>query len=151
MNSIPFAFFICSWVLSLVPGSQPSEINRLHLQIENIRSGNGAIHLALYDREESFAKSLEPFLLKIYSIPADRKLQLQLDSLPAGRYSLAVYHDENGNGELDKNLFGIPKEPYGFSNNPRAKWSAPTYEETAFVLNGSPANLSVSLKRWKER
>jgi uncharacterized protein (DUF2141 family) len=27
-----------------------------------------------------------------------------------------VIHDENRNGELDTNMFGIPKEGYGFSS-----------------------------------
>ena len=46
-------------------------------------------------------------------------------NLEPGDYAVAIYHDENGNGQLDKRLFGIPKEPYGFSNNYRPRLSAP--------------------------
>lgn len=37
--------------------------------------------------------------------------------LPPGRYAIAAYHDLNGNGRLDKQTFGLPAEPYGFSND----------------------------------
>ena len=37
--------------------------------------------------------------------------------VPAGVYGLAVFHDRNGNQILDRNLFGIPTEPYDFSRN----------------------------------
>lgn len=128
-----------------------AEVGTIALSIDNIRSGQGNVHIAIYDKEKHFAESLEPFRLQVQEAPADGKLVLKLDDLPFGRYAMAIYHDENGNGDLDKNLFGIPKEPYGFSNNPRAKWSAPTYQETSFELGASPLSLTVSLKKWKER
>lgn len=130
---------------------QDNPVNSLSLVIENLHSDAGNVHLAIYDEEEQFAKSLKPFRLKIYKAPATRRLEVQMDSLPFGRYALAIYHDENGNGDLDKNLLGIPKEPYGFSNNPRAKWSAPTYQETSFEIGPNRTELAVSLKKWKER
>lgn len=39
------------------------------------------------------------------------------EGLAPGRYAVAVYHDLNGNGELDKIPPGLPTEPYGFSND----------------------------------
>lgn len=37
-------------------------------------------------------------------------------NLPAGRYAVVVFHDENGNGTIDHNAMGLPSEPLGFSN-----------------------------------
>ena len=45
-------------------------------------------------------------------------------------------HDENGNGELDANFVGIPREPWAFSNNARGNFGPPTWEDTKFELNG---------------
>lgn len=140
------------WAFGLLSLYQaPTPLSSISLAIDNLKSSHGNIHIAVYDTEEKFAKSLTPFRLKIHKTPTEGPLQLHLDSLPYGRYALAVYHDENGNGDLDKNLLGIPKEPYGFSNNPRAKWSAPSYEETSFELGAEGLKLAVSLKKWKER
>lgn len=140
------------WAFGLFSTIQaPTPMSSIALVIDNLQTRHGNIHIAVYDTEEKFVKSLTPFRLKVHETPAEGHLLLQLDSLPYGRYALAVYHDENGNGGLDKNLLGIPKEPYGFSNNPRAKWSAPTYEETSFELGAERLTLAVSLKKWKER
>ena len=55
--------------------------------------------------------------------------------LPKDSYALAIYHDENKNGKLDKNLFGAPTEAYGFSNNARETFSAPSFEAAKVVLD----------------
>ena len=46
-----------------------------------------------------------------------------------------LYHDENGDGKMNRNFFGIPKEPFGFSNNVKPKFSMPTFEECKFLLD----------------
>jgi uncharacterized protein (DUF2141 family) len=48
--------------------------------------------------------------------------------LPPGRYGVAVMHDENENQKLDRNFLGIPKEGFGFANNPRVLLSAPSFQ-----------------------
>lgn len=57
--------------------------------------------------------------------------------LAPGKYAVTVYVDENGNGRLDKNMFGAPKEPFGVSNNVVPKLSAPKLEECLFDMNKS--------------
>lgn len=48
--------------------------------------------------------------------------------LPPSRYGVAVIHDENENQKLDRNFLGIPKEGFGFANNPRVMLSAPSFQ-----------------------
>lgn len=151
MKTIPLLTFGCYWIYSLLFFSPQAPISSLQLSIDNLQSGLGTVHVALYDREETFAKSLKPFRLNIYDLSSNLAMPLLLDSLPYGRYAVAIYHDENGNGDLDKNIFGIPVEPYGFSNNPRAKWSAPNFEDISFTVDQDPLKLSVTVKRWKKR
>ena len=38
------------------------------------------------------------------------------ETLPSGEYVISMFQDKNGNGKLDKYLFGIPKEPIGITN-----------------------------------
>jgi len=66
-------------------------------------------------------------------------------SLPAGRYSIAVLHDENDNHKLDRNLLGIPKEGFGFSNNPAVGLSAPQFAAAAVQVSCPSTNLSIHL------
>jgi len=54
-----------------------------------------------------------------------------------GSYTIAMFHDVNGNGELDKGVFGQPTEPYGFSNNARETFSEPSLKDQTFVVIGN--------------
>jgi len=51
-----------------------------------------------------------------------------------GTYAIAVVHDENGNGKLDKNFVGVPSEGYGVSNNKTYALTAPKWNESIFTL-----------------
>lgn len=54
-----------------------------------------------------------------------------------GTYAIAVVHDENGNGKLDKNFVGVPSEGYGVSNNKTYALSAPKWNESNFTLGAT--------------
>jgi uncharacterized protein (DUF2141 family) len=58
--------------------------------------------------------------------------------LPPGNYAVAAIHDENGNAKLDRNMFGIPKEGFGFANNPHVGLVAPPFLK-AQIHVGCPA------------
>lgn len=65
---------------------------------------------------------------------------------PSGAVAIAVAHDENGNGQLDKNFFGVPVEPYGFSRDAMRTFGPPSFDEAAIVSSGQPLTLTVSLR-----
>ena len=62
-----------------------------------------------------------------------------------GNYAVSVYHDENNNDILETTrLFGIPIEPYGFSNNPTMTFG-PSFKKSVFKMT-SDKNISIKLK-----
>ena len=69
---------------------------------------------------------------------------LSIDELPAGRYAVAVYVDKNANGKLDRGMFGIPSEPYGFSNG-GGSFGPPSYDDAAFDFSDSGATIQIKL------
>jgi uncharacterized protein (DUF2141 family) len=62
-----------------------------------------------------------------------------------GTYAVAVYHDENGNGKIDSNFMGIPKEKTGASNNAKGKMGPPKFQEAKFVVSGDLA-ISITMQ-----
>ena len=60
--------------------------------------------------------------------PIANKQAQEIFQVPPGRYGVVVIHDENSNMKLDRNFFGVPKEGFGFSNNPRVVVSAPSFQ-----------------------
>ena len=63
------------------------------------------------------------------------------DNVEPGEYALTVLHDENGNGKLDTNLLGMPKEGYGVSNNAFRRFGPPRFREAKITVNGEPISV----------
>lgn len=145
--------FLCQLLLASLPGSAdpPATAGQVQVNLHNIQSACGTLYLAIYDQATTFEKGSEHHSLVNQVVNRLGTYTMSLNDLSPGQYAIAVYHDVNGNGDLDKNIFGIPKEPYGFSQNPRAKWSAPSFSETAFVVTDQPLQLAITLKTWKDR
>lgn len=65
--------------------------------------------------------------------------------LPSGVYAISGFYDKNGNGKLDRNFVGKPKEPVGFSNNIRPKFGPPKFDECSFSMYQT-TNLIINLQ-----
>lgn len=61
-------------------------------------------------------------------------VHIVVDDLPEGRYAIKAFHDVNDSGDMDFNIAGVPKEPYGFSNNASGFMSAPKFEDASFLV-----------------
>jgi len=62
-----------------------------------------------------------------------------------GEYAIAVFQDINKNGDLDKNIFSYPTEPFGFSNNYRPTIKPPHWTDVAFQAD-EDRTIEVELK-----
>ena len=58
-------------------------------------------------------------------------------TLTQGAYALAIYHDENSNGEFDRSFLGWPIEDYVFSNYAEGSFGPPSFEDASFILKDS--------------
>jgi hypothetical protein len=68
------------------------------------------------------------------------------ERLPAGTFAMSVIQDENANGTLDSNVFGVPTEGYGVSNNIIPATEAPRWSDSVITLDGTnPLEITVTL------
>src|SRR6188768_4134132 len=101
----------------------------LTVEVLNTRSDKGTVAGAVYGEAVWLREPLHSSRQ-----PTAAKTVLVYRNLAAGRYGLAVYQDENGNGKLDYNLIGMPTEPYGFSRNAGGHMGAPSFADAALDL-----------------
>lgn len=66
-------------------------------------------------------------------------------NLPQGRYAVSAFHDQNSNKKIDRAFTGMPKEPYGFSNNVRGSFGPPDLEDQLFELEADKS-LTIELR-----
>ena len=65
--------------------------------------------------------------------------------IPPGTYAVAVIHDENSNHKLDRNFLGIPKEGFGFANNPRVLLTAPPFAAASVQVSCPLTRIEIHL------
>ena len=107
--------------------------NTISVHVNNVSSKKGKVSVAVYNSDETFL-SFER-VLTTESVQANEgSVVLKIANLPEGEYALAVFHDENGNGKLDTNWLGIPREKVAFSNAKMKTFGPPKYKECAFHI-----------------
>lgn len=142
---------IILFCLSLLSGLTNVQSGTLVLHIENVQDTKGCLQIALFNSAETFLIDEKAAYTKTIYHETSGKIKVELTGLPYGSYALAIFHDEDGDGKLDKNLFGIPTEPYTFSNNPKIKWRGPQYEESKFEFNANNTSLVLQLRKWAKQ
>ena len=115
------------------------------IDIKGIRSPNGTLFIGWYNSSHGFTKPEKALYRRKMTVGELDNVVVSFENIPAGTYAISVFYDLNNNGQLDKNFLGIPKEPYGFSNNIRHQTRAATFEECAFQLKSNHQFISVSL------
>ncbi len=104
----------------------------LKINVKDIQKMEGHLLIALYDNKESFDSGKAKWSSKV---KVDKNQHtITFEGLPAGEYAVKLYHDANDNNELDSNMFGIPKEGYGFSNN-GGRFGPSDYAEAKFTIS----------------
>ncbi|NBB52127.1 DUF2141 domain-containing protein [Rhizobium sp. CRIBSB] len=94
----------------------------------------GVIMMAVYDSAEAY-RGGRP--VSAQALPVGRgPVEVTLD-LPAGAYGMKAYHDVNGDGEMNTNMFGMPTEPYAFSNNAVGNMGPASWDRARFDVSGT--------------
>jgi uncharacterized protein (DUF2141 family) len=121
-------FYMCSNVINAQ--------HNLSLNINGVTSEKGNICFAIYTNENSFLK-----FDKVYKSGSEKAVKgntaFNITDLPEGDYAIAIFHDANGNKNLDTNVLGIPKEQIAFSKGKMKMFGPPKFEECVFTLNSN--------------
>ena len=133
--------------LLFAPNSYSEESN-LKINILNLDK-SGVLYISICKDEIGFKKTVENESEEESCINYAREIDFQngeINSiLPHGEYAISLFVDSNRNRKIDKNLFGVPKEQYGFSNNVMGRMSAPTYDQAKFIVTG-PSTQDIKLR-----
>ena len=138
-------FFALAGLLFLLTsfGSENEKAHTLTVNIENIKSNDGYILIILFKGEDGFPSNPKKAYAYDGKKVVNKKAVLVFENLPKGSYAIAALHDANSNGELDTNILGIPKEDFGASNDAKASFGPPKYQDAKFEVND---NKTISIK-----
>ena len=140
---------ILAALLLAAPTSTPPT-GELRVEVRNIGSAKGDIWIGVFDKADTFLEDDAQAYGKVFKVAANGTQSYVLPGVAHGRYAISVFHDENGNGKLDKNFWGVPKEPFAFSRDARAKFSKPDFKDADFDFGAGSDKVVVTLREWKD-
>ncbi|KAA9339908.1 DUF2141 domain-containing protein [Hymenobacter busanensis] len=112
--------------------------------VSDLASTTSVVKLYFYNIRENFLKPGHYTMLKRVNPDGQSKLVLPVNLEP-GEWAVAITQDVNNNDKLDKNMVGIPTEPYGFSNNFRPRLAAPDFDDCKFTVEGPGKVVTINL------
>ena len=111
-----------------------------------LKDTKAVIMIGVYRKQDGFPGN-EKGAFKGYTISPDGKnsVNFSITDLEYGEYAIAIYQDKNADKKLNTGMFGIPKEPYAFSNNFKPKFSGPKYDDCKFTYSADKTELSIAM------
>jgi uncharacterized protein (DUF2141 family) len=120
-----------------------AEAATVTVQVEGVTSAQGLVYVGLC------RTALDPAACPAGDARPARPgtMRFTFRNVPAGPIAVAVYQDVNGDGQLNRNLLGIPSEPYGFSNDV-GRIAIPTFERARVRVDEPATTIPVRLARF---
>jgi len=115
----------------------------LIVDVGNVRSAKGMVHIDVCG-EATFLKADCPRSAEAPARPGT--VSVTVPDLPAGLYAIQAYQDENGNHDVDRGLFGLPKEGIGFSRDARVRLGPPKWADARFAFDGIAGRQALKLR-----
>ncbi len=111
--------------------------NTLTVIVDGISHKKGEICLRVYDSEVGFPMNNTSEVKSGCTKIVGTSIKKQFSGLKPGTYAVAVVDDQNGDRKLNRDFFGIPKEGFGLSRNPKVSITTgtPKFRDASFALN----------------
>lgn len=118
----------------------------LRIHVDGLRNATGVVGSVIFASPDGWpedtSRSVHHWPTEI---PSGKLEATATWDLPPGDYGVAVIHDENRNRRLDRNFLGIPKEGFGFANNPHVGLSAPPFSAAIVHVTCPVTEINVHL------
>lgn len=136
-------YFKTAIIAALCAISNTAFASPVQVRIHGLKQNTGSIVLNLFGSAESWDKETPDQVVQVSPLQGSEAVA-QMD-LPPGTYAFFLYHDADGDGELKRAAFGLPGEPYAFSNNVRIGFSKPSFQKMKFSVTDTGAVQEIQL------
>lgn len=137
----PFALLLLA---AAPPSTSAAPGSAVEVAVTNVQDARGRIHVDLCPQAQFLGNDCP------YSAEAPAAVGttiVTVPNVPPGRYAAQVFHDRNGNGKVDRGLFGIPTEPMGFSRDAPTPWRPPHWDDAWFDHDADRQRITLKLRK----
>lgn len=144
-------FFLFAGCAKKIESVYPQATSTLTVEIKGFRSDKGEALVSLFSSEDGFPDDMQKAWQNLHvSIKAGRA-EAEFPVLPYGLYALVVLHDEDLDGKMERSLFGLPREGFGFSGRPEYNFGPPDFDDTTFLLAAKSRQIVVWMRYETDR
>lgn len=125
----------------------PAAEKQLRLRIETgpVRHSRGTVRLLLFRSKAGWPHDWNRAWKRLNLAARKGSAVFIIPAMPAGRWAVSVYHDENNDGRLNRNLFGAPSEGYGLSRDAVRRFGPPRFKDAVLYLHGKTVSVQIPL------
>ncbi|RYZ77170.1 MAG: DUF2141 domain-containing protein [Proteobacteria bacterium] len=117
----------------------------LTISISGMRNAKGSVLVAVFKDGVGFPSDNDKAHDNLKLTPGQAQ-KFVLEDLPPGDYAIALLHDENNNGRMDKKAVFLPKEGFGFSNDAMGTMGPPSYKKAKFTVTAPKTSIRLKMK-----
>ncbi len=117
----------------------------LSIEVQDIRSNDGQLMVAVFDTQKAYdnndySNAYASYTNRIHGATS----KVTFHNIPTGDYVISLFHDENGNNEMDRNFTNMPTEGYGISNAVN-KYDEPDFKRAAIRVDSGSRIVSIKM------
>ena len=116
------------------------------ITVTDVRNAKGVIRACITSSAADFPKCDVAATSHKLIVAAADTLTLRFVDIAPGTYAIALAHDENNNGKMDRALMLMPKEGFGFSRDAKVMMGPPKFKAAAFTVGSEPVTLTAKMR-----
>lgn len=119
----------------------------LEITITNIKNAKGIMHVSLQNSPDGWLSTdedVKTFRDVSQEITSTDDIVIVVEGLPEDGYAISLFHDLDGDLELDTNFIGFPKEPFGFSA-PMGMTGPPKFDKAVIEVAGEKTSVEIKM------
>jgi uncharacterized protein (DUF2141 family) len=129
------------------PEPRPEGQGRVEITMTGFESEEGQALVAFFLTDSGWPDPDESTFATVTVPIRDGRAFAVVEDAPAGPFAVSVFHDTDGDRELDSGALGIPSEAYGFSADARSAFGPPKFEEARLELAaGETKQITIRVK-----
>jgi len=126
----PAALIALALAYPQAASAEPAKV-QLTVTVSNIKDHKGTLMIGIYDAAGYETDKAVTGL----NLPVSGDSATGTVELPAGAYGIKLFHDVDGDGQMGMNAFGMPTEPFAFSNSAPAQFGPAKWEAAKFNVS----------------
>lgn len=139
------SFYILALIAIVLLGFRTPPAGGVSIKIKGIEGNKGQLALLIFNGATGFPSDHTKAIKQAMVPITGSTVVYTFADLPAGTYAVTVMHDENKNNTLDTNMFGIPEEGIGVSNDALSMFGPPAFKECSFSHSGNTTGIEITL------